>query len=104
MNIKAYIDYFPQLRELPRDQQFDLLVKAKDAAESELMLKSFERMSITLRLVCLLFFISLSYLIWPNSTIAIVTSTVLALVISRIVIKEKTESLLQREIKKLLNS
>ena len=29
MNIKAYIDYFPQLRDLPREQQFDILAKAK---------------------------------------------------------------------------
>lgn len=104
MNIKTYIDYFPQITKLPREQQFDLLAAAKIAAEQKLFLKSFDNFSLFIRAITLLIFVATSFWLWGSSIVSIVISAIISLIVSRVIIKEKVEKMIKLELNRLIES
>lgn len=104
MNIKAYIDYFPQIKKLPREQQFDLLAAAKSEAEQKLFLKSFDNFSFFMRAITLLIFVGTGFWLWGSSIASIVISAIIGLIVSRVIIKEKVEKMLKLELNRLIEN
>ncbi len=102
MDIKQYIDYFDEISHLKRDEQFTLLERARDEIKVEYKLPIFAILSFFVRLTFVLLFTGGSYLLFGYSSWIIALSLLLALLCSRVIVTEISDSLILKALKKNL--
>jgi len=102
MNIKAYIDYFSDISDLKREQQFVLLEQASNEACAKLKPLNFAIIAFLIRLVFILIISGGGYLLFGYSSLLVVVSLFLSLLFSRVAITEINTSLLSKSLKTIL--
>lgn len=94
MNIKAYIDYFGEISELERSQQFTLLERSESHANSRFQLPIFKLVATLVPISVMAIFISVGYLLLALPMWAWFIVIVVALLISRVIVSELNVRLL----------
>ena len=102
MNIKAYIDYFNEISDLKRDQQYVLLEQASNEACSALKPLNFTIIAFLIRLVFILIISGGYYLLFGYSSLSVIVSIFFGLLFSRIAITEINTSILSKSLKSVL--
>lgn len=96
MNIKAYIDYFEELKELKRDEQFERLEKARDEVIEKAKLPVFDIMSYVTPVFCLLILVGTGYFLFSFSYFGLSILSIISLLLSRVIVTEVNSSLLRK--------
>jgi len=99
MNIKAYIDYFSDIKHLKRDQQYVVLEQAHDEACSKLKPFNFSIIVLLIRMIFILIISGTGYLLFGYSIVLVITSIFLGLLFSRVAITEINTNLLSKSLK-----
>lgn len=102
MNIKSFIDQFSLISNLPREQQFVLLEKARDDACLQLKFLNFATIAILIRFLFILVIVGGSSLLFGFSAVIILFTLVLSLLFSRVAITEINTHLMLKSLRKVL--
>ena len=102
MNIKHYIDYFSDIKALPRDEQFTLLTQAKDDIIKGAMINPFTLSAAAFRIVFILLFNLVGYFFWGYSIAIIIGALVLGLLCSRVAINERNDAMMLNALTRVL--
>lgn len=102
MNIKSFIDQFSLISNLPREQQFVLLEKARDDACLQLKFLNFATIAILIRFLFILVIVGGSSLLFGFSAVIILCTLVLSLLFSRVAITEINTHLMLKSLRKVL--
>lgn len=103
MNIKAYIDQFHEISHLKREEQFSLLERASNDANSRLKLLNFYMIALLIRMLFIMTIVGGSYFIFGYSALLLIITIFLSLLLSTIVTTEINTYLLSRSLKDILN-
>ncbi len=103
MNIKAYIDFFEEISELKRDQQFDLLMRARDEILASYRWSVFNMVSLLGPVFSILLIVGTSYFIFGLSILSLFISVIIALLISKVFVTEINSRLLRKGLKKVMD-
>ncbi len=102
MNIKAYLDYFEEISDLPRDEQFTLLDKAHALIQEGSVVSKFSLVSVLVPLFVILALVGGGTLLFGVSVLVIIMSVVFSLLLSRVIVNELNTSILQKSLKRVL--
>ncbi|GAA0816545.1 hypothetical protein GCM10009111_16460 [Colwellia asteriadis] len=102
MNIKAYIDYFNEIKSLPRDQQFSLLSQARNDVIDNRVINPFTLITFAFPIFFIALLNTATYLLWGYSIVLMVIAVFIALLISRVVTNEVLDTLLLKSLKQVL--
>ncbi len=102
MNIKSFIDQFSLISNLPREQQFVLLEKARDDACLQLKFLNFATIAILIRFLFILVIVGGISLLFGFSAVIILCTLVLSLLFSRVAITEINTHLMLKSLRKVL--
>ena len=102
MNIKAYIDYFKEISDLKREQQYVLLEQACNEACSTLKPFNFSIIAFLIRLIFILIISGGCYLLFGYSSLLLIVSIFFSLLFSRVAVTEINTYLLSKSLKKVL--
>jgi len=102
MNIKAYIDYFSEISDLKRDQQYMLLEQACNDACSTLKPLNFSIIAFSIRFTFILIISGGCYLLFGYSSLIAIVSVLFALLFSRVAVTEINTYLLSKSLKRIL--
>jgi hypothetical protein len=102
MNIKTYLDYFDEISDLPRDEQFTLLDRAHQLIQDEGAISKFTLVSCLGPIMSVAALVSAGILLLGKSILIIIISVVFGLLLSRVVVNELNTSLLSRGLKQVI--
>lgn len=102
MNIKAYLDYFDEISDLPRDEQFTLLEEAHNLVKGEGVVSKFSVVSFLAPVLSLVLLIGAGTLIFGRSILVMVICFVFALLISRVMVSELHTSFMSTGLKRVM--
>lgn len=88
MDIKAYIDYFSEIADLPRDRQFTLLEQAQQHAAKRSFLFRTGWLELFAPGLCIGILAGLVYLFTSSSPWLYLAAAVVGLLLARVLIKE----------------
>lgn len=102
MDIKEYIDYFPEIAERERHEQFTLLEKARDISFSPPAKRMFTLYCWLLPLFMIFGLGGVLYSFFGYGSWLPVTALLLGLIVSRRMINQRRTALLQRGLQQVL--
>lgn len=95
MNIKAYIDFFPEISERERSEQFTLLERAESDANSRFKLPIFKLIAALIPSSMVLLFVGVAYFLLALPTWSLIIAIVFGLLLSRMIVSELNARLLK---------
>jgi hypothetical protein len=102
MNIKAYIDYFDEISDLPREKQFTVLEEAQKLIQEEGVVSKFALISLLVPILSIGILVSGGILLFSNSLVVIAICFIFGLLVSRVLVNELTTSLLQKGLTRVI--
>ena len=102
MDIKEYIDYFPEIAERERHEQFTLLEQARDASFTPPAKRLFQMYSWLLPVFMIIGIGGLLYSLFGYGSWLPLAAIVIGLVISRQMISQRRKALIQRGLQQVL--
>ncbi len=102
MNIKSFIDQFSLISNLPREQQFVLLEKARDDACLQLKFLNFSTIALLIRIIFITVIVGGSSLVFGFSAALTLFTLLLSLLFSRVAITEINTHLMLKSLRKIL--
>lgn len=104
MNIKAYIDFFSEIADLERSQQFTLLERAEVEANRQCKLPIFKAIAVVTPIIMSLMVIAVAFSWQDVSSLVLFILIVGALLISRLIVSELNARVLHKGLLAVLNA
>ncbi|MDC8832405.1 hypothetical protein [Alteromonas gilva] len=102
MDIKEYIDYFPEIADRERHEQFTLLEQARDTSFTPAAKRLFQMYCWLLPVFMIIGLGGLLYSLFGYSSWLPVAAFVIGLIISRQMINQRRKALIQRGLQQVL--
>ena len=95
MNIKAYIDYFNEISECDRSQQFMLLERAEQHANGRFGMPVFKLIATLIPICLVIIFVAIGYQFFSLPAWSLLIIIIIALLVSRVIVSELNARLLR---------